>query len=123
MSLRKIILNRRMLVVLFLGFASGTPLALVGGTLQAWMASLKVDLTLIGIFSLVGLPYTLKFLWAPFMDRYVPPFFGRRRGWIIISQIVLILTLVGMSFCDPIQTPAILASLAFLVAFSSYRCL
>jgi len=119
MSLRKIILNRRMLVVLFLGFASGTPLALVGGTLQAWMASLKVDLTLIGIFSLVGLPYTLKFLWAPFMDRYVPPFFGRRRGWIIISQIVLILTLVGMSFCDPIQTPAILASLAFLVAFSS----
>ncbi len=108
-----------MLVVLILGFSSGIPLALVGGTLQAWMASLKVDLTVIGVFSLVGLPYTLKFLWAPIMDRYVPPFLGRRRGWILISQIALILTLIGMSFCDPIQSPALLALLAFLVAFSS----
>jgi PAT family beta-lactamase induction signal transducer AmpG len=108
-----------MLVVLFLGFSSGIPLALVGGTLQAWMASVKVDLTLIGVFSLVGLPYTLKFLWAPMMDRYVPPFLGRRRGWIIMSQIALIVSLVGMSFCDPVQAPAVLAILALLVAFSS----
>ena len=118
-SIHKILLNRRMLIVVFLGFSSGMPLALVGGTLQAWMASLNVDLTLIGMISLVGLPYTLKFLWAPFMDRYVPPFLGRRRGWIIITQIALVLTLVGISFCDPIQTPVILAILAFLIAFSS----
>lgn len=108
-----------MLVILLMGFASGVPLALVGGTLQAWMATLKVDLALIGIFSLVGLPYTLKFLWAPVMDRYVPPFLGRRRGWIVVTQVALIIALVGMSFCDPIQTPGVLALLALLVAFAS----
>jgi PAT family beta-lactamase induction signal transducer AmpG len=118
-SFIKSILNRRMLVILFLGFSSGVPLSLVGGTLQAWMASLKVDLTLIGVFSLVGLPYTLKFLWAPFMDRYVPPFLGRRRGWILISQVGLMITLGGMAFCDPAQSPGALALLAVLVAFSS----
>src|SRR5581483_35880 len=97
-SLLKIILNRRMLCILILGFSSGIPLALTAGTLQAWMASEKVDLTVIGIFSLVGLPYTLKFLWAPLMDRYVPPFLGRRRGWIAISQVGLILFISAMAF-------------------------
>lgn len=115
----KALMNRRMLAILFLGFSSGVPLALVGGTLQAWMASLKVDLRLIGIFSLVGLPYSLKFVWAPLVDRYVPSLLGRRRGWILITQIALVLTLAGMAFCDPIQNPALLAALALLVAFSS----
>src|SRR5690349_4546193 len=101
-SIKTVLMNKRMLVVLIFGFSSGIPLALVGATLQAWMASLKVDLTLIGIFSLVGLPYTLKFLWAPFMDRYVPPFLGRRRGWIMMSQIALVISLVGMSFSNPV---------------------
>jgi MFS transporter, PAT family, beta-lactamase induction signal transducer AmpG len=118
-SIKKVLMNRRMLVVFLLGFSSGIPLALVGGTLQAWMASLKIDLTLIGIFSLVGLPYTLKFLWAPIMDRYVPPFLGRRRGWIIVSQLALVFTLIGMAFCDPVQNTALLAMLAVFVAFSS----
>jgi len=118
-SITKGLVNRRMFVILLMGFSSGVPLALVGGTLQAWMASLKVDLALIGVFSLVGLPYTLKFLWAPFMDRYVPPFLGRRRGWILISQMVLAVALAGMSFSDPLQTPGILAVLALIVAFSS----
>jgi PAT family beta-lactamase induction signal transducer AmpG len=108
-----------MLVVLLLGFSSGVPLALVTGTLQAWMASAKVDLTVIGVFSLVGLPYTLKFLWAPLMDRYIPPFLGRRRGWMLMSQITLILGLIFMSTCDPTQAPATLAFLALCVAFSS----
>ncbi len=117
--MRRILLNQRMLIILLLGFSSGIPLALVGGTLQAWMASLKVDLTLIGVFSLVGLPYSLKFLWAPMMDCYVPSFLGRRRGWILISQMGLIFALVGISFCDPVQSPALLALLAFLVAFAS----
>jgi len=71
-----------MLVTLLTGFSSGLPLLLTGGTLQAWLVDAKVDLASIGLFSLVGLPYTLKFLWAPLFDRFVPPFLGRRRGWI-----------------------------------------
>ena len=117
--LQKLPATRRMLVVLLLGFSSGIPLALVGGTLQAWMASLKVDLTVIGVFSLVGLPYTLKFLWAPWMDRYVPPFLGRRRGWMMMSQLALMVALASMSFSDPVRAPGALAILALLVAFSS----
>ncbi len=108
-----------MLAVLLLGFASGVPLALTGSTLQAWMASEKVDLTVIGIFSLVGLPYTLKFLWAPAMDRYIPPFLGRRRGWILIAQVALIALLSAMAFSEPLTSPLLLAVLAFLVAFAS----
>ncbi len=108
-----------MLVVFLFGFSSGVPLALVGGTLQAWMASLKIDLTLIGFFSLVGLPYTLKFLWAPFMDRYVPPFLGRRRGWIFVSQVSLMVFIAGMALCQPEKHPGLLAILGLWVAFSS----
>ena len=72
--------------MLLLGFSSGLPLALTGGTLQAWMTVEGVDLRTIGIFTLVGLPYTLKFLWSPMMDRYVPRLLGRRRGWMLITQ-------------------------------------
>ena len=112
-------MNTRMFVVLLLGFSSGLPLALTGGTLQAWMKSVNVDLTLIGIFSMVSIPYTLKFLWAPVMDRFIPPFLGRRRGWMALTQGALILTISAMAFCDPSQSPAALAVIAFLVAFSS----
>src|SRR4051812_9142371 len=98
--------NLRMLAVLILGFSSGVPLSLTASTLQAWMTTEHVDLKLIGIFSLVGLPYTLKFLWAPFMDRYVPPFLGRRRGWMMITQACLIVTLLLMSFSSPATRPA-----------------
>ena len=118
-TLFKSFFHKRMLIILMLGFSSAIPLALIGGTLQAWMASRKVDLTLIGFFSLVGLPYTLKFLWAPLLDRYLPPFLGRRRGWLMIAQIALILSISAMAFCDPIKTPILLAALAVLVAFSS----
>ncbi len=118
-SLISILVNRRMSVIFLLGFSSGIPIALIGGTLQAWMSSSKVDLALIGFFSLVGLPYTLKFLWAPIMDRYVPPFFGRRRGWILVSQLCLVVWIIGMSNCDPLRHPGVLASLAFLVSFAS----
>ncbi len=109
----------RMAVVLLTGFSSGLPLALTGGTLQAWMASEKVDLGLIGVFSLVGLPYSLKFLWSPLMDRFVPPFLGRRRGWMIICQAAVALSIAGMAFCDPVSAPALLAVLAVGLAFSS----
>ena len=74
-------MNPRMLAVLFLGFSSGLPLALSGGTLQAWLADVDVDIEAIGWFTLAGLPYTVKFLWAPLMDRFVPLPLGRRRGW------------------------------------------
>jgi PAT family beta-lactamase induction signal transducer AmpG len=111
--------NRRIAAVLLLGFASGVPLALTGATLQAWMASEKVDLTVIGLFSLVAWPYTVKFLWSPLMDRFVPPFLGRRRGWIAVCQVLLILSVIAMGFSDPARAPAVTAVLAVLVAFFS----
>lgn len=118
-SLLQLVSSRRMLSVLLLGFSSGIPLALTGATLQAWMTSEKVDLTLIGIFSLVGLPYTLKFVWSPLMDRYVPPFLGRRRGWMIAAQMALIASIATMAFLNPVTAPTTLAAVAFVVAFFS----
>lgn len=112
-------LNRRTGVTLLLGFSSGLPLALSGSTLQAWLATLHVELTTIGLFSLVGLPYSLKFLWAPLLDRYVPPFLGRRRGWILLAQLALALLLVAMAFTDPLQHTLGMALLAFALAFAS----
>lgn len=111
--------NRRIAVVTFLGMASGLPLALTGGTLQAWMAVTGVDIETIGIFGLVGLPYALKFLWSPFMDRFVPPWLGRRRGWIIITQVCLISGIIAMAFSSPPNAPVALAVLALFVAFTS----
>jgi MFS transporter, PAT family, beta-lactamase induction signal transducer AmpG len=73
--------------LLLLGFSSGMPLFLTSRTLQAWLTVEGVDLASIGLLSLVALPYSIKFLWAPFLDRYIPPFFGRRRGWLVIAQI------------------------------------
>lgn len=112
-------LNRRVVAVLFLGFSSGLPLALSGGTLQAWLTVEGVDIKTIGLFSLVGLPYTLKFLWSPMMDRFVIPLFGRRRGWIILSQIGLIGIISGMSVTSPQNALWLLAVLAFLLTFVS----
>jgi PAT family beta-lactamase induction signal transducer AmpG len=111
--------SRSIAVVTFLGFSSGIPLALTSGTLQAWMTVTGVDLRTIGIFALVGMPYTLKFLWAPFMDRFVPPWLGRRRGWIIITQLSLILGISVMAFSSPQKAPLMLAAIALLVAFTS----
>ena len=111
--------NRRMLCLLGLGFSSGLPLALTSGTLQAWMTVEKVDLTLIGIFSLVGLPYTLKILWAPVMDRFSLPWLGRRRGWILLAQILLALGIGLLGLTQPAAFPWMVAFLAFMVAFFS----
>lgn len=111
--------NRRIAVMLLLGFSSGLPLSLTGNTLQAWMAVTGVDFRTIGIFSLLGLPYTLKFLWAPLMDRFAPAWFGRRRGWILLSQFSLILGITAMAFSSPRNTPWLMGILAIVVAFSS----
>lgn len=118
-ALLSLFTHSRMLTIFLLGFFSGLPLALTGATLQAWMSSRKMDLTVIGIFSLVALPYTLKFLWSPFLDRYALPFLGRRRGWIFFSQMALVVSIGTMAFCDPAESPALIAILAFLVAFFS----
>src|SRR5471030_1917273 len=94
-------MSYRMLAVLLLGFSSGIPLGLTGSTLQAWMKTENVDLTVIGLFSLVGLPYALKFIWSPLMDRYVPPFLGRRRGWILTSQVAVVVAIAAMASSQP----------------------
>jgi len=111
--------NRRVGVMLVLGFASGLPLALTSGTLQAWLAVDGADLHTIGLFTLVGLPYTLKFLWSPLMDRYVPPWLGRRRGWIVGTQIALMAGIAAIGFSSPTHAPLALAALALTVAFLS----
>jgi PAT family beta-lactamase induction signal transducer AmpG len=108
-----------MLVALIMGFACGLPLLLTISVLQAWMKEEGVDLTVIGMMALVGLPYTLKFLWAPFLDRFTLPFLGRRRGWLLIAQVALIFSIVGLGFTDPGGNPWMVAFAAFLVTFFS----
>ena len=117
-SIIKQICNSRMLVALVMGFACGLPLLLTISVLQAWMKDEGVDLTVIGMMALVGLPYTLKFLWAPFMDRFTLPFLGRRRGWLLIAQVALMCSIAGLGFTDPVN-PWMVAFAAFLVTFFS----
>lgn len=111
--------NRRMAAVLLLGFASGLPLALTAGTLQAWLAVEGVDIKTIGLFTLVGQPYTYKFLWAPLMDRYTIPVLGRRRGWLLVTQLALLASIAWMGTLDPTASPLMLAGVALTVAFLS----
>src|SRR3990167_5508805 len=94
-------------------------LSCLASTLQAWMTVDGVDLRAIGIFSLVGLPYTLKFLWSPIMDRFVPPLLGRRRGWIVLTQIVIMLGIIAMSLNSPRNALWLMGALALFVAFTS----
>ncbi|HOP16776.1 MAG: AmpG family muropeptide MFS transporter [Gammaproteobacteria bacterium] len=108
-----------MLVAALMGFASGLPLLLTGSVLQAWMKDEGVDLGTIGLFALVGLPYTLKFLWAPLMDRFTPNALGRRRGWLLLFQLALVASLVWLSLARPAVDPWWLAVAAMLVTFFS----
>ncbi len=108
-----------MAALLFLGFASGLPLFLTSKTLQAWMSVEGVNLGAIGLFSLVGLPYSLKFIWSPLLDRFVPPFLGRRRGWLLLTQGALILAIAAMALQQPRQALQFLAINAVLIAFFS----
>ena len=113
----------RVLIVMFLGFSSGLPLALSGTTLLVWMREVGVDLGTIGLFALVGTPYTLKFLWAPLTDALDVPFLsrllGRRRAWLVLTQALLIAAIVFLGACDPAQAPALVAFAALLVAATS----
>ncbi|MGY6268338.1 muropeptide transporter [Achromobacter denitrificans] len=109
----------RVAPLLVLGFASGLPLALTSGTLQAWATVEGVPLQQIGFLTLVGTAYTLKFLWAPFVDRYVPPLLGRRRGWMLLTQLLLAAAIMAMGALSPSSSLQTLALLAVLVAFLS----
>ncbi|MEO5579404.1 MAG: AmpG family muropeptide MFS transporter [Gemmatimonadaceae bacterium] len=109
----------KMAALLVLGFSSGLPLWLTDRTLKAWMTTANVDLTTIGLFSLVALPYSIKFLWAPLIDRYVPPFLGRRRGWLLITQILLLVAIAAMATHDPARGLQALAVNAILIAVFS----
>jgi len=110
----------RLIVVTLLGFASGLPLALTGQALQAWLSVEGVDIATIGFLSLVGLPYTFKFLWAPLMDRFeLLPQLGRRRGWLIVTQLALAATLLLLAATPPKQSLQLFALLALAIAFVS----
>jgi PAT family beta-lactamase induction signal transducer AmpG len=111
--------SRRIFLLLLLGFASGLPLALTGATLQAWLVVEGVDIKAIGWFTLVGQPYVYKFLWAPLMDRYSIPLLGRRRGWLAVTQLLLLAFIAWMGMLSPRESPWMLAGLALAVAFLS----
>jgi MFS transporter, PAT family, beta-lactamase induction signal transducer AmpG len=113
----------RLVAVLFMGFSSGLPLALTGATLQIWQTESGVSLGAIGFFVLVGVVYSLKFVWAPLMDRTILPGplggLGRRRGWAVLTQFALMVAIVMLGFSDPAAAPAWTAFCAVLVAFAS----
>ncbi|HET6232326.1 MAG TPA: AmpG family muropeptide MFS transporter [Longimicrobiaceae bacterium] len=118
-SLLRVFGQPKMAVLLVLGFSSGLPLYFTDKMLQAWMTVEGVKLSTITAFSLVGTPATLKFLWAPLMDRYVPPFLGRRRGWLVITQVAVLVATAAMALHDPRTGLQVLAINAVLIAFFS----
>lgn len=113
------LLSARMLLAFIMGFAGGLPLLLTGSLLQAWMVKEGVDLGTIGLFALVGLPYTLKFVWAPLMDRYIPSILGRRRGWLVVWQLSLAGAIAMLAFSSPAQMLYMTAIAALLLSFFS----
>lgn len=115
----KVFQSRKMSALLLLGFSSGLPFLLTSRTLQAWMTVEGVKLSTIGLFSLVALPYSLKFLWAPLLDRFVPPFLGRRRGWLLVMQVALLVAIAAMSLQNPKQSLLLIAINALIISFFS----
>jgi PAT family beta-lactamase induction signal transducer AmpG len=118
-TLKQALADKRMLAILLLGFASGLPFNLTASTMQAWLASIHIDIKTIGMFALVGLPYSIKFLWAPLLDRFLPPLLGRRRGWILIYQLSLAVAIAVMGFAKPTEDLYTFATIAVIVAFLS----
>ena len=111
--------KKNLWTVLMLGFSSGLPLALTSSTLQAWFTVSGVNLLAIGSVGLIGQPYIYKFLWAPLLDRWIPPWLGRRRGWLVITQVGLLFSIAAMALTNPSSNPSGLVFLALLVAFLS----
>ena len=115
----EILFTRRMLTCIFLGFSSGLPLYVLISLVPAWLRSYGVDLATIGLFALIGLPYTWKFLWSPLMDRFKLPFLGRRRGWALITQLGLLLSIGALGYFDPASALERVVPIVFLVALFS----
>ena len=113
------LLNRRMLICIFIGFSSGLPLFILINLLAAWLRSEGVDLKSIGLFALIQFPYTWKFLWSPLMDRYALGRLGRRRGWMLATQVLLLLAVAAFGLFNPRTDLWTIAALAALVAFFS----
>ncbi len=111
--------SKKVFLLLSLGFSSGLPLALSGSTLSAWLTNAGFNVKAIGLVTLVGLPYSMKFLWAPFLDRYRLPFLGRRRGWILVFQLLLVAALVAMALTSTTIDLGTIALFACAVAFLS----
>ena len=111
--------SSRIAVMLLLGFASGLPLALSTGSLQAWLTVSGVDIKTIGFFALAGLPYTFKFVWAPLVDRFEPPWAGRRRGWLMLTQLALAGACLVMAQLDPATQIDLMGAVAVAIAFLS----
>ncbi len=118
-SIIRVLFSRRILVTFLMGFSSGLPLLLTIGVLQAWMKEKDIDLTWIGMITLVQLPYTWKFIWAPVLDRFTLPFLGRRRGWLLVAQLFLILAIVTLGYSDPVKNVVMMVIAAILVSFFS----
>ncbi len=117
--LSEALFNPRMLICIFTGFSSGLPLYLTFTMIPAWLKDENISLATIGLFSLIGLPYTWKFIWSPFMDRFTPPFLGRRRGWMLITQLGLITSIGFIGLFEPKQSIWVIAYLASGIAFLS----
>lgn len=117
-SIKQVVFNKRMLICVFTGFSSGLPLYILISLLPAWLRSEGVDLKAIGLFALIQLPFTWKFLWAPLFDRYIPPL-GRRRGWLFITQMTLLLSIPAFGTLHPDLDLWTIAYLAGIVAFFS----
>ncbi len=113
------LMNRRMLICIFIGFSSGLPLFILINLVTAWLRSEGVDLKSIGLFALIQFPYTWKFLWAPLMDRFSIGRLGRRRGWMLATQVILLLSVAGLGLFDPRTDLLTIAALAAAVAFFS----
>ncbi len=114
-----VFVNRRIAAMLLLGFASGLPLALSAGSLQAWLTVEDIDIKTIGFFALAGLPYTFKFVWAPLLDRFEPPVLGRRRGWLVTTQLLLAAACLAMATLDPRSSIEMVGACAVAIAFLS----
>jgi PAT family beta-lactamase induction signal transducer AmpG len=118
-TFKEAILNRRMLICVFTGFTSGLPLYVLIQLVQGWLRTEGVGLAEIGFFALVGFPYVWKFLWSPFMDRFTLPFLGHRRGWMLLTQVLLLVSISGMGFLSPALNLWTIAYLSAAVAFFS----
>lgn len=119
LSMKEAIFNRRMLICIFTGFSSGLPLFVLYQLVPGWLRSEGVSLSEIGLFSLIGIPYVWKFVWSPALDRFSLPFLGRRRGWMLLTQIILFVSIALFGFVDPVMSIWSVAYLAAAVAFFS----